>query len=232
MAKTIATKVYSDEQLAELAVKFGAIPSKLTQKKEIVPAYLTEEEFSQLPYCPRSYTPVEMKSASDWPKIGNRRTYPLSGVLTPEETVAYYAFRNLHKPEGSSTTPKASMSKEREEEINKTLAELREVCKKNPKLLESLEKNIVAYLPKRKVSLVEEMFGVENFSALGGKVTLAYVQFRGPNGEFADTLTPKGGELYDKGFEIKYTTNMIRENLKKLEAQGIILWDSIIDLKK
>ena len=73
-------------KIEDVVRKFGTVPSKLTQKAQIVPEYLSEEEFAMLPQCPRQGT---VESLGKWPTIGGRRTYPLSGALNAEEKARY-----------------------------------------------------------------------------------------------------------------------------------------------
>ena len=83
----------------------------------------------------------------------------------------------------------------------------------------------------KKNNIIFELFGVDNLVHLGGKVNLAYVMFRGPNGEFASELQPDIVELVKKGFMPKFTLDDIKNNVKKLAEKGILVHDTIVDLK-
>ena len=62
MAKTIKAQTIFNEDLEALVKKFAAIPTSYTKAADIIAAgLLTQEEFDNLPYCPRS---EEMKSTT------------------------------------------------------------------------------------------------------------------------------------------------------------------------
>lgn len=224
MAKTIKAQTIFNEDLEALVKKFGAIPANYTKSADIIAAgFLTQEEFDNLPYCPRS---EEMKSATSWPKIGGRKTYPLSGALTIEETEMYYEYKKSHRPGSSICTSGNGPS----EETQKTIDSIRTFLQENKapaKLLAQFE----AIIPHKKIGLISAMFGVDNIQQLRGKVNLAYVMFRGPNGEFASELQPKASDLFAAGFMPAFTLQQIKDNLKKLADKGINLYNTIVDLK-
>lgn len=224
MAKTIKAQTIFNEDLEALVKKFGAIPTAYTKASDIIAAgLLTQEEFDNLPYCPRS---EEMKSATSWPKIGGRKIYPLSGALTPEETEMYYEYKKGHKPSASVGLSGKCVSEETQKTIDSIRAFLNE--KNAPaELVEQFE----ALIPRKKIGLISAMFGVDNINSLGGKVNLAYVMFRGPNGEFASELQPNAADLFTAGFMPAFTLQQIKDNLKKLADKGIILDGVIVDLK-
>ena len=224
MAKTIKPQTIFNEDLEALVKKFGAIPTTYTKASDIITAgFLTQEEFDNLPYCPRS---EEMKSATSWPKIGGRKTYPLSGILTPEETEMYYEYKKGHKPSASLGLSGKSVS----EETQKTIDSIRAFLNDNG-ASEELMSQFEALIPRKKNGLISTMFGVDYINKLGGKVNLAYVMFRGPNGEFASELQPNAADLFNAGFMPAFTLQQIKDNLKKLADKGIILDEVIVDLK-
>lgn len=224
MAKTLKAQTIFNEDLEALAKMFGAIPISYTKASDIIrDGLLTQEEFDNLPYCPRS---EEMKSATSWPKIGGRKTYPLSGVLTMEETEMYYEYKKGHKPSASIGISGKAIS----EETQKTIGSIRAFLKDNKAPAELIEQ-FEALIPHKKVGLISAMFGVDNIQQLGGKVNLAYVMFRGPNGEFASELQPNAADLFSAGFMPAFTLQQIRDNLKKLADKGYILDGVIVDLK-
>ena len=224
MAKTIKAQTIFSGDLEVLANKFGAIPTSYTKASDIIrDGFLTQEEFDNLPYCPRS---GEMKSATSWPKIGGRKTYPLTGVLTPEETEMYYEYKRGHSHDTSEGLSRKSVS----EETQKTIDSIRAFLNDNG-ASEELMSQFEALIPHKKNGLILAMFGVEYINKLGGKVNLAYVMFRGPNGEFASELQPNAADLVNAGFMPAFTLQQIKDNLKKLEDKGIILDDVIVDLK-
>lgn len=224
MAKTLKAQTIFNEDLEALAKKFGTIPTSYTKASDIIrDGLLTQEEFDNLPYCPRS---EEMKSATSWPKIGGRKTYPLSGVLTMEETEMYYEYKKGHKPSTSVGLSGKGIS----EETQKTIDSIRAFLNDNG-ASEELMSQFEALIPHKKVGLISAMFGVDNIQQLGGKVNLAYVMFRGPNGEFASELQPNAADLFSAGFMPAFTLQQIKDNLKKLADKGYILDGVIVDLK-
>lgn len=224
MAKTLKAQTIFNEDLEALAKKFGTIPTSYTKASDIIrDGLLTQEEFDNLPYCPRS---EEMKSATSWPKIGGRKTYPLSGVLTMEETEMYYEYKRGHKPSASVGTSGKGIS----EETQKTIDSIRAFLKDNNAPVELVEQ-FEALIPHKKVGLISAMFGVDSINQLGGKVNLAYVMFRGPNGEFASELQPNAADLFNAGFMPAFTLQQIKDNLKKLADKGYIFDEVIVDLK-
>lgn len=224
MAKTIKAQTIFNEDLEALVEKFGAIPTTYTKASDIIrDGFLTQEEFDNLPYCPRS---EKMKSATSWPKIGGRKTYPLSGILTPEETEMYYEYKKGHKPGASVGLYGKSVS----EETQKMIDSIRAFLNDNG-ASEELMSQFEALIPHKKIGLISAMFGVDNIQQLSGKVNLAYVMFRGPNGEFASELQPKAADLFNAGFMPAFTLQQIKDNLKKLADKGINLYNTIVDLK-
>ena len=224
MAKTLKAQTIFNEDLEALAKKFGTIPTSYTKASDIIrDGLLTQEEFDNLPYCPRS---EEMKSATSWPKIGGRKTYPLSGALTMEETEMYYEYKKGHKPSTSVGLSGKGVS----EETQKTIDSIRAFLKDNEAPAE-LMSQFEALIPHKKVGLISAMFGVEHINQLNGKVNLAYVMFRGPNGEFASELQPNAADLFSAGFMPAFTLQQIKDNLKKLADKGYILDEVIVDLK-
>lgn len=224
MAKTIKPQTIFNEDLEVLVKKFGAIPTAYTKASDIIAAgLLTQEEFDNLPYCPRS---EKMKSATSWPKIGGRKTYPLSGALTMEETEMYYEYKKGHKPSTSVGLSGKSVS----EETQKTIDSIRAFLQEN-KAPAELMAQFEALIPHKKIGLISAMFGVDNINSLGGKVNLAYVMFRGPNGEFASELQPNAADLFNAGFMPVFTLKQVKDNLKKLADKGFLLQGLLVDLE-
>lgn len=219
-----------NEDLEALAKKFGAIPTAYTKASDIIDAgLLTQEEFDNLPYCPRS---EEMKSATSWPKIGGRKVYPLSGALTSEETEMYYEYKRSHKTGTSVGLSGKSVS----EETQKTIDSIRAFLNDNG-ASEELMSQFEALIPHKKNKWADEtiyaMFGVgmDHIKDLGGKVNLAYVMFRGPNGEFASESQPNAADLFNAGFMPVFTLKQVKDNLKKLADKGFLLQGLLVDLE-
>lgn len=227
MAKITSAQVemlkgkWTEKKLEALAEKFGKIPTSYTKKDSIIAdGLLTEEEFEALPIVPRS---VPMKSATQWPQIGGRKVYPLSGALSYEETEMYYAYKKEHKPSSTGVA-----SRTLTDEQKQTIDEIRKVLADNPELLAKFE----ALLPKKKNGMLEQLFGVSDVALLKGKVNLAYVMFRGPNGEFAEELQPKNvGKLFEAGFEQKFRKAEVLEKVAALKEKGIDVSGVIVDLQ-
>ena len=214
-------------ELELVAEKFVAIPKEITSLDKILAGgYMTKEQYDLVKTLPRS---TEMESGTKWAKIKSgdkeRTLYPFYGCLTEAEKQIY---RDYKKGHASGTSTSASSPKA--EENNKALDELKDELiklKVPAELISKLEKFRIA----KKVGLISEMFGVDTIQQLTGKVSLAYVMFRGPNGEFADELQPNMVDLVQKGFMPKFTLQQVKDNIEKLAAKGIILDKVIVDLK-
>jgi len=210
--------------LEQVAKKFVELPKELTSLDKILKAgYMTREEFESVKDMPRS---TEMESGTKWAKIKSgdkeRTLYPFYSLLTETEKQIYRGYKKNHMSTMSSGSPKA-------EELNKELDELKAelVALKVPaEILAKLEKFRIA----KKNSLIADMFGVDTIQALTGKVNLAYVMFRGPNGEFSEELQPNMVDLVQKGFMPKFTLQQVKDNVAKLEAKGILVKGCIVDL--
>lgn len=224
MAKEVAMKKFSEEQLVELAEKFGKIPESFRKKADIIAAgYLTEEEFSQLPYCPRT---GEVESCGKWPKIGGRKIYPLSGALTSEETAKYYELKK-----GYSTGTGSGSSKGPSEEALKRIESIRAFLKEkgaDADILAQFEEIV----PHKKVGLLEKLIGYSSVAALPGKVNLAYLMLRDAEGKHYPELQPDFGKAISEGYYPNYGLPEIKNMIKTLkEKDGIILDNVIVDLK-
>lgn len=202
-------KAASNElDLEAIAKKFGAIPKDLHKKDDIITqGYMTAEEFELLPQCPRS---KEMESATKWPYIGGRYTYPLSGTLTQEEKQVYYEYkRGLNVGSQGPRSPKVPA-------IDTTkLDALYEELKALPGSEKALD-IVRSMYPADCV--IMEVFGVprkEDVEPCSG----IYLLFRGPNGEFADDrmVDIKGmSALFMKGFMPKFTQDVLIQKVKEL----------------
>lgn len=122
------------KELETLASKFGAIPAGLTKKEQIVPQYLSEEEFAELKNCPRS---KEMNGGTQWPYIGGRKVYPLSGALNDTEKQTYYAYKKGLSGTGTHPRTKTGYDEEKAAAFRaklealgekEMLAEFNEIC--------------------------------------------------------------------------------------------------------
>ena len=231
MAKTQTIK--DAKKLEEIAAKFGKIPATYTKKADIVAAgFLTEEEFNNLPFVPRS---KPMESPTKWPYIGGRKTYPLSGALTDEENEWYKGYHKQHQP----GTGSSSVGSAKTDEALKELLELRNELVELKAAESSIARvdRIIQTLPKKKLSIVEQLFGVPAFSMLKGKVSVLRVMYRQKDGSFFEKLEPKPGEdiAYDMMSEPVFTKAQITEMLKKLKASGTDLskcftdWNPVLD---
>jgi hypothetical protein len=225
--------IFEEKKLNEVAEKFGKIPASYSKKADIIAAgFMTEDEFNNLPFCPRSKA---MESATKWPFIGGRKTYPLSGALNQEERTMYFAYKKNHLPGTSSS----GSSSPKTEETIKELLELRNdlIALKAPESSIAKIDKIIQSMPKKKLSIIEQLFGVPAFSMLGGKVSVLYVMYRDKEGNFFKTLQPKPGEdiTYDAMSEPVFTKAQILDNLKKLKAAGTDLsacftdWNPVLD---
>ena len=169
-----------------------------------------------------------MESGTKWAKIksGNkeRTLYPFYGCLTEPEKAIYRDYKKGRSTGGSSLSSKVN-------ENNKTLDSLKAELLALNVPMETISK-LEQFRVTKKVGLIYEMFGYDTVSTIPGKVNLAYVMYRGPNDEFADTLQPDVVDLIvNKGFMPKFTLGQIKTNIKKLAERGINLENVIVDLK-
>lgn len=210
--------------------KFVNLPKKFTSKEQIISAgYMTAEEFDAVRDAPRS---TEMQSGTRWAKVsfeGKERTlYPFFTLLREPERAIYREYKKgLKNGSGEARQPKQN---EHDTKLDELLNELRElgVPKEVLAKAESLRIRKSAY----KNRFVQNLFGVDSVEQLEGPVNLAYVMFRGPDGERADSLQPNPAELFEKGFTPALNMKQVLELIDKLEQNaGIRVRDKIVDLK-
>lgn len=211
-------------ELDLIAEKFVSIPKEVTSKQKVIDGgFMTEEEYDKIKLLPRS---VEMESGTKWGKIKygdkERSLYPFSGALTETEKQIYNSYKAGLK---SGTGTSSVKAEDRNKELDELKAELINL-KVPAEILSKLEKFRVV----KKNNLIADMFGVDNIQALTGKVNLAYIMFRGPNGEFSEELQPNMVDLVKKGFMPKYTLEQVKSNVEKLATKGIIVNNTIVDL--
>lgn len=174
-----------------------------------------------------------MVNGSDWPKVkdedGNTRVITgFSWALSDEEYAMYMAYYHRTHP-GTRTTTTVKMPNDR---ALKAVEQIRAYLMEHEApqdLLDDLG-TLESLVPVPKCPLLQEMFNVSHVGALKGKVNLAYVMFRGPNGEFSEDLQPSMVDLVTRGFMPKYTKDLVKSNLAKLKAKGIIMDGCIVDL--
>ena len=220
--------MYNQNQLNDLAQKFGQMPKALKSARDILASgYLTQEELDNLKFCPRS---KEMESGTKWPEIGGRTTYPISGALTQTEHQIYNEYRRSGRTNSSSTvksvrsaavklidTPEDAAAEDRRLSIRAAL-------KDQPEMLKQFDE----LCPPAAPSLLRQLFGVGQISQLQ-KCTIYYLMFRGPNGEFLppETTDKEIGTYFVKGFMPKYTLDQINQYLETFKNNGIDL-DGVI----
>lgn len=227
MAKTMKAQTIFGKDLEKVAEKFGKIPNSYTKSGDIIAAgLLTQEEFDNLPYCPRSQEMGNLEGCPTWPKIGGRKTYPLSGALNAQETEAYYNYKKLHKPAAVSGGVSSAQSEEHNKKVDALIAELRAL-----NVPENVIAQAAALKKVKKNTILFDMFGVDSVQDLKGHVNLAYVMFRGPDGEFSEELEPSMVDLVTKGFMPKFTLQQVKDNIAKLKEKGILVEGVIVDLK-
>lgn len=218
----------NEMDLETIAAKFVMIPKEITSKDKIIAGgYLSEQEYELVKKLPRS---TEMESGTKWAKIKSgdkeRSLYPFYGCLTEAEKQVYRDY----KKGLSSATGTSTGSNIKADEHNMKLEQLKqELIALN--VPETVIQKLEQLRMVKKNNIIFELFGVDNLVHLGGKVNLAYVMFRGPNGEFASVLQPDIVELVKNGFMPKFTLDQIKSNVKKLAEKGILVHNTIVDLK-
>lgn len=229
MSTTIkAQTIMEEEVLATIAEKYAKIPKGMNKRDDIIAAgYLTADEFDNLPYVPRS---AEMTSGTSWGKIGGK-TFVSTAVMNEHEKQMYYAYKN---GTGTGTKSSSGSGSSKNDETLKELLELRNdlIALKAPETSIAKIDKIIAAIPRKKPGIVEQLFGVAEFSMLKGKVSVLRVMYRDNNGAFFDKLEPKPGEDigFDQMTEPVFTKTQITEMLKKLKKdKGIDLSNCFTD---
>ena len=216
-------------EMETIAAKFVMIPKEVTSKDKIIAGgYLNEQEYELVKKLPRS---SEMESGTKWAKIKSgdkeRSLYPFYGCLTEAEKQVYRDYKKgLSSATGTSARSNSIKADEHNEKIEQLKQEL--IALNVPEtVIQKLEQLKVV----KKNNIISELFGVDNLVQLGGKVNLAYVMFRDANGNFAQELQPDIVELVKNGFMPRFTLDDIKNKVKKLAEKGILVHDTIVDLK-
>lgn len=201
---------------------------KYSSVKEMKNDGWTDEELKALAEGPRSKAASwdEECTYFRWPSIDGISIVGLFSLLTREEKDAYNKYHSKHKPTGLGSSTSSN------KELLEKFARLEEFCKDNAEALA-----LIAELkPKPRFNLIEEMFGVESVQHLKSKVSLAYVMYRGSDGEFIKTedaakVTLKDFIIkYDDAFTCKFTKQQVIDNVAKLKKTGIDISNVIIGL--
>ena len=188
----------------------------------------TKEEIQALIDGPRSKQAEwdEGHTYFRWPYIDGIQIVGLSSLLTREEKNAYNKYHSKHGPTGLGSGTSSN------KELLEKWSRLEEFCKGNAEALAL----IAEMKPKPKFNLIEEMFGVESVQQLKSKVSLAYVMYRGTNGEFIDTEDTAKVKLsnffekYGEDFNCRWTKQQVIDNVAKLKKNGIDVSNVIIGL--
>ena len=209
--------------LTTLAAKFGSIPSSLTQKAQIVPEYLTEEEFALLPQCPRQGT---VETLGRWPTIGGRRTYPLSGALNAEEKARYNELKKASKDGTASggprtVSPRQKTLTEDQKAFNQKLEDLKALLSKEKASKEALAM-VDALMIEDPADPVVALLGTK---VIPEAVSPYALMFRKADGSRLplDISAVDFAMEAAKGLIPVYNETGLKAKLAELEAQGIII---------
>ncbi len=231
MAKKQYVQTITDKaELERIAQKFGKIPTSIKTSAEIISqGYLTQEEYNNLPFVPRS-TP--MTCATSWCFIGGRCASPLTGVLSPEENEMYNEYHKEHSRSGSSTGGAVGTLCIKPQKNQAEIDEIRDALTR-AKMTRALELfNTLFPLPVQDTEMMK-YFGVQYFSQLGGKVNMARLMYRKKvDGKvlIPQELTPDACKLVADGWRCVYSFKDIKDFLTKLKNKaGIDLFNCIID---
>ena len=209
--------------LNNLAAKFGTIPANLTQKSQIVPAFLSEEEFSLLPQCPRQGT---VETLGRWPYIGGRRTYPLSGALNPEEKARYNELKRASK-EGAisgsprTVTPRQKTLTEDQKAFNQKLEDLKALLTKEKASKEAIAM-VEGLMIEDPADPVVSLLGTKTIPE---EVSPYALMFRRADGSRLPLdIDPMNFAMEAaKGLVPVYNEAGLKAKLAELESQGIII---------
>lgn len=207
-------------KIEDVVRKFSAVPSKLTRKEQIVPEYLTEEEFALLPQCPRQGT---VESLSKWPKIGGRRVYPLSGALNAEEKTRYNELKKEQRqglPSSGGTSVRGGLSKS-EIELNDKLDSLIELLGQQG-ASDACIKAAEALKIKEPNKLLLKLLGTEDIPATVSRYALMFRRHDGSRLPLDISAVDFAQEAV-AGLRPVYNNDTLCEALAELKTQGIEL---------
>lgn len=206
-------------KIEDVVRKFSAVPSKLTRKEQIVPEYLSEEEFAMLPQCPRVGT---VDSLGKWPTIGGRRTYPLSGALNAEEKARYNELKKEQRQglPSAGTSVRGGLSKS-EVELNEKLDSLITLLKKegaSHACIEAAE----ALKIREPNKLLIKLLGTEEIPVTVSRYAL---MFRRADGSRLPNDIDAVGFAQEavNGLKPVFNNDQLLEALAELKTQGIEL---------
>ena len=206
-------------KIEDVVRKFSAVPSKLTQKSQIVPEYLSEEEFAMLPQCPRQGT---VESLGKWPTIGGRRTYPLSGALNAEEKARYNELKKEQRQglPSAGTSVRGGLSKN-EVELNEKLDSLIALLKKEG-ASEACLMAAEALKIKEPNKLLLKLLGTEDVPVTVSRYAL---MFRRADGSRLPNDIDAVGFATEavNGLKPVFNNDQLLEALAELKTQGIEL---------
>lgn len=195
------------------------LDAKYQNLNEMRAAGFTDEDIRAIIDGPRSTeaTWADDYSSFTWPKV-NGFVVCGTSLLNEEEKKAYNNYKKYKAgarglSSGSSTS---SATKEMWQSCLDTV-----IATGNQTLVDQFMK----LMPKQHVSLLFQMFGVNDVGAVK-KCTVHWLMFRGPNGERAEKHMLKAedlGPLFVQGWMPVYTLQEIKDNLAKLKQQGIDL---------
>lgn len=210
--------------------KFVNLPKNLSSRAQVIESgYMTAEELDSIKDVPRS---TEMQTGTKWAKVefeGRVRTlYPFYTLLKESERAIYKEYKKGLK-NGSGETRQRKPN-EHDMKLDELINELRAlgVSKEILAKAESLRQRKQSATKNR---FIQTLFGVDNLDELTEPVNLAYVMFRGPNDERADSFQPNPAELFEKGFTPALNMKQVLELIEKLENAGLQVRDKIVDLK-
>ena len=209
--------------LTTLAAKFGSIPANLTQKAQIVPEYLTEEEFALLPQCPRQGT---VETLGRWPTIGGRRTYPLSGALNAEEKARYNELKKAAKDGTASGSPRTVSPRQKtltedQKAFNQKLEDLKALLSKEKASKEALAM-VDALMIEDPADPVVALLGTKVIPEVVSPYALMFRKVDG-NRLPLDISAVDFAMEAAKGLVPVYNEADLKAKLAELEAQGIII---------
>lgn len=181
-------------------------------------------DIQELVNAPRTRPAEGSDTNFKWPEIDGINVTGLYSVLTTEEKAMYQHYRKMTRKEGSgSSIYRNQPAKKVDEETMAKWNKLLEVCEND----EKAKALVLELMPKSSEEmLLQKMTGLNKTEVTGGKsveVSLHYLMFRGPNGEFAEdkTVGPEGvASLLVQGWLPVSTIDEITSNLVKLNSYG------------
>lgn len=210
--------------MSEKILTRKVLTRKYRNVNEMIEDGWSKLEIDELVKAPRTRPAEGSDTNFRWPEIDGINVTGLYSVLTTEEKAMYQHYRKMTRKEGSgSSIFRNQPAKKVDEETMAKWEKLLAVCEND----EKAKALVLELMPKSSEEmLLQKVTGLNKTDVTGGKsveVSLHYLMFRGPNGEFAEdkTVGPEGvAKLIIEGWLPMASIDEITSNLVKLNNYG------------